>query len=134
MSESVSRVWADRAAIGLSGLCALHCLLLPVALTLAPSIAGMGVADEAFHVWMIVFVVPISIYALFAGCNKHREYSVLALGGVGLAVLISAPLLGHDVLGEVGERVVTLAGALLVAASHVRNFRLCRQADCQHEA
>ncbi|MEM1404526.1 MAG: MerC domain-containing protein [Pseudomonadota bacterium] len=134
MNENETRTWADRAAIGLSGLCALHCLLLPVALTVIPSIAGMGIADEAFHVWMIVLVVPISAFALFIGCRKHRQLSVLAKGGVGLAVLISAPLLGHDVLGEVGEKTVTLVGAMIVAWSHLSNYRLCQEAECNPRA
>ena len=38
-----------------------------------------------------------------------------------------------DIAREVGEKVLTIVGALLVFASHLINFRMCRQAkhcDC----
>src|SRR6056297_2916241 len=120
---------ADRLAIGLSMLCALHCLALPLATALLPSLLGMGLEDESFHVWLVIIVIPLSAFALTLGCTKHRNKSVLYIGMLGLGILCLAPLLGHDLLGEVGERLLTLAGSILIALSHVRNFRLCRQGD-----
>ena len=38
----------------------------------------------------------------------------------------------HAILGEAGERWATLAGAVLLAVAHIKNFRLCRQSDCDH--
>lgn len=125
------RSWADRAAIGLSGLCAVHCLLMPVAITLVPAVGGLGLGDEAFHLWMVVVVIPISIYALLSGCRQHKRFSVPALGFTGLAVLVAALIFGHD-LGEVAERALTLAGALLIAWSHLMNYRFCQtQTSCE---
>ena len=130
-NEKLPRTWADRAAIGLSGLCAMHCLLLPVAITLVPAVGGLGLADEAFHLWMVVVVIPISIYALLSGCRQHKRFSVPVLGFTGLAVLVAALVFGHD-LGEFGERAFTLVGALLIAWSHMVNFRLCQaQPSCE---
>lgn len=133
IDDNATRPWADRAAMGLSGLCAVHCLLLPLAISLMPALAGLGLDDEAFHLWMVLVVLPISIYALFSGCRKHKNASVLALGFTGLGLLITALALGHDALGETGERAATLLGALLVAGAHIKNYRLCRSAaecDC----
>lgn len=124
---------ADKAAIGLSLLCVLHCLALPVLLVMLPSLAGLGLDDEQFHTWLVVVVIPLSAFALTLGCAKHRNMSILYTGLAGLVVLCIAPLLGHDMLGETGERVLTLVGAGLIALSHVRNFRLCRRGatcDC----
>ena len=114
---------ADRAAIGLSMLCALHCLALPVMVALLPSLVALGLEDESFHIWLAVVVIPLSAFALTLGCAKHRRMGVLYTGLVGLVVLCVTPLLGHDYLGEYGERVLTLTGSLLIAVSHVRNFR-----------
>ena len=124
----VVRPLADKAAIGLSLLCALHCLALPVFIALAPTVASLAIADESFHLWMVAVVVPVSAYALLLGCQKHRRLSVLVLGFGGLLVLGLTPVVGHDLLGENGERLLTLMGASLIAWSHVQNYRLCQSA------
>ena len=49
-----------------------------------------------------------------------------------MIVLIFTATLGHDVLGENGERIATLFGATLIAVGHLRNFMLCRQVECNH--
>ncbi|GAB5415887.1 MAG: hypothetical protein Cons2KO_34900 [Congregibacter sp.] len=125
-TQSFIRPVADKTAISLSLLCALHCLLTPIAMVLLPSLAGLGLDDEAFHKWMVFAVVPISVFALFLGCRKHRRWWVLGIGLGGVSLLCLAVYLGHDALGENGERAMTLMGALMIAASHVQNFRLCR--------
>ena len=117
----------DKTAIGLSLLCAVHCLALPVAAALLPSMAGLGLEDETFHNWIVVVVIPLSTVTLFLGCRKHRQLGVLGTGMFGLLLLSLTPLLGHELLGEFRERLLTLAGSALIAASHVKNFQLCRQ-------
>ena len=121
------RPTADRAAIGLSLLCAVHCLLLPIAVALSPTVAALGIDDESFHQWMIVGVLPISVFALYLGCVKHRNYRILSIGVAGLLVLGLTILLGHETLGETGEKAMTLLGALLISISHWRNYRACQQ-------
>ncbi|EEB78821.1 MAG: MerC domain-containing protein [Halioglobus sp.] len=120
---------ADKAAIGLSLLCAVHCLLLPLSIALLPSLAVYGLADEAFHTWIILAVIPLSAFALTMGCKKHRRTDVLYIGAFGLLLLCLTPLLGHELLGEAGEKILTLSGAALIATSHIKNFRLCRSED-----
>ena len=122
----------DRAAIGLSLLCAVHCLFLPVLIVLTPALAGTFLGQESFHQWMLVAVLPTSLIALTLGCRRHDAKPVLALGSVGLCILVFAALFGHDLFGEVGEKLVTLIGASVVAISHVWNQSLCRGADCSH--
>ena len=125
--SAVLRPTADRAAIGLSLLCAVHCLLLPIAVALSPTVAALGIDDESFHQWMIVGVLPISVFALYLGCVKHRNYRILSIGVAGLLVLGLTILLGHETLGETDEKAMTLLGALLIAISHWRNYRACQQ-------
>lgn len=122
---------SDKAAIGLSFLCTLHCLALPIFLTLLPSIAALHLDDERFHLWMLLAVVPLSLFALTAGYRRHQSYRLLLLGGFGLVMMVSAVLWGHEWFGEFGEKGLTLTGALLLAWGHFNNYRLCRQLDCQ---
>jgi len=117
---------ADKVAVGLSLLCAMHCLALPIAVGMVPSMVAYGLADEAFHTWLILAVIPLSAFALTMGCQKHRKTSVLYIGFFGLLLLCLPLLLGHEMLGEAGEKTFTLLGAAIIACCHVRNFRLCR--------
>lgn len=129
LSRSSLRPLADRTAIALSALCVVHCLVLPVVLVMLPALATLGLDNEAFHVWMTVVVLPVSALALVMGCRRHGRRWVLAVGSLGLAILILAVFAGHDVLGEVGERLMTVLGASLIAVSHYRNFRLCQRVE-----
>ncbi|WP_043316303.1 MerC domain-containing protein [Microbulbifer sp. HZ11] len=117
-------------AIGLSAMCTIHCLALPLVLALVPSMAALGLDNEAFHLWMVLAVIPTSVYALTMGCKQHKRYRVVVLGGAGLGLLATAVLLGESA-GELGEKLLTVAGASLVAFGHLWNYRLCQQpSDC----
>lgn len=126
-----SSFFLDGAAIGLSALCAIHCLMLPVALTLLPVIATLPLGDESFHKALLLLVIPASAVGLSLGCKKHQHWLVMFWGVSGLVVMSLAAMFGHDLLGEAFEKGATLFGALLVAGSHLANFRRCRALDCE---
>jgi len=129
---SAVSLFLDKVSISLSATCAIHCLLLPVALVLLPSLAVLPVGDESFHQLLIVLVMPASIFALTMGCRRHRYWRVMVCGFAGLLLLLLAALAGHDLLGEFWEKVLTIIGASLVAIGHVMNFRQCKTVDCDH--
>jgi acid stress-induced BolA-like protein IbaG/YrbA len=62
----------DKIAISLSTLCVIHCLSLPLLVALLPSFTVLSLHGEAFHFWMVVAVIPISLFALQMGCKKHK--------------------------------------------------------------
>lgn len=125
------QVITDKAAISLSLLCAIHCLALPLLLALLPSLAALGLEDEAFHFWMVIVVIPTSVIALTMGCKKHQRYSVFAISVIGLCVLGVAAFWGEEMLSEAWEKGATLVGATFISIGHVWNYRLCRQKiDC----
>ncbi|MEL0081867.1 MAG: MerC domain-containing protein [Gammaproteobacteria bacterium] len=120
---------SDKSAVGLSLLCTIHCLAMPLALALLPSLAALPLADETFHYWMLFAVLPISAYALTVGCKKHQRYRLLLIGGSGLLIMFFAAFAGHDLLGETGEKTLTVIGALILALGHIWNHRLCQRQD-----
>ena len=122
---------SDKAAIGISLLCAIHCLF-PLIIVLLPGFAALPLTDESFHFWLLLAVIPTSVYALTMGCRKHKRYRLALLGSAGLLLLIGAYLLGEDNIGEVGEKGVTLLGVTVVALGHFWNYRLCRHHDQCH--
>ncbi len=121
---------ADKAAIGLSLVCVVHCLLTPVAIAMIPALGATFLEDESFHYAVLFLVLPTSLFALSLGCRKHGHFKILITGLLGLFVLFLVPILGEDVTGETGEKILTVAGATIIAYAHVRNFWLCRQHDC----
>lgn len=120
----------DKLAVGLSLICTVHCLLLPVALVMLPALAANTFGDESFHQWMLLAVLPTSLIALTMGCRRHLNFSVLAIGLPGLAILTLAAFFGHDLFGETGEKIASLLGASLIALGHFRNHRLCKKLQC----
>jgi|TARA_B110000211_G_scaffold86979_1_gene102047 hypothetical protein len=121
----------DKAAISFSALCIAHCLLLPIGLALLPSVAIIGVlSDELFHYLLLVLIIPTSLAALSLGCRLHKSWLVFLLGAAGMSILILTAFFAHDFLGEQLEKVATIFGAILIAASHALNFSLCRRKEC----
>ena len=120
----------DKTAISLSAICVVHCLTLPIALALLPSLALLPFGDESFHQLLVYLVIPTSVVALTMGCRKHRQFKILAWGGSGVVVMTLTAIFGHDLLGEFLEKVATIFGATLVAIGHVLNFRSCQSIDC----
>jgi|TARA_B110000467_G_scaffold94888_1_gene85774 hypothetical protein len=120
----------DKFAVTTSALCAVHCLGLPVLLSVFPAVAASIFGQELFHVLLLWLVIPLSLVALTLGCRKHKSLQVAVMGLIGLTFLIIAATLGHDLLGEAGERIATLIGAVAIAAGHMRNYALCRRVDC----
>lgn len=128
------QAWGDATAISLSFLCAIHCFVLPLLLVFLPSVIALELENESFHWWMLLAVLPTSAYALTVGCREHKRYRVLFVGGAGLLILCAAVLLGEPMLGETGEKLLTLCGSCLVASGHLLNFFLCRKRpDCACE-
>ena len=49
---------------------------------------------------------------------------------IGLSILILAITIGESLLGEFGEKGLTLVGSIIVAYAHYRNYQTCQNLDC----
>jgi hypothetical protein len=123
----------DSVAVILSGTCMLHCLALPVLVTLFPIVQGSLLEEQYFHVIMLGLILPTSLIALTVGCRKHKDPVTMALGATGLVTLTVTALIGHELFGVLGERIVTTLGGLILASAHIQNYRSCRKENCQHD-
>ena len=122
----------DKFAVSTSAICAIHCLCLPLMLAVFPALSTSIFGQEQFHVLLLWLVIPMSLVSLSLGCKRHKSRFVAFFGLTGLLVLLLTAMLGHDLLGEIGERVATLIGASAIAAGHLQNYRLCRKTQCEH--
>ena len=121
------QLFTDKMAIGLSLLCAAHCLILPLMVVLLPSLAAMGLENEAFHRWMLAAVIPTSLFAFAIGYKRHQQNRFLVLGALGVLLLILAVVL--EDAGELYEKAFTLIGASFLVYGHYQNYQLCRVLD-----
>jgi hypothetical protein len=64
------------------------------------------------------------------GYKNHKTFSFLITGVIGLSILILAITIGESLLGEFGEKGLTLVGSIIVAYSHFGNYRTCQNLDC----
>jgi hypothetical protein len=133
MAEHENSNRLDGMAVILSGTCMLHCLVLPLLVTLFPIVQGSLLEEKYFHLIMLVFILPTSLVALTVGCRRHRDTLTIVLGAIGLTTLAITAFWGHELFGLSGERVVTTIGGLVLASAHIQNFRCCRHVDCQHD-
>jgi MerC mercury resistance protein len=123
----------DAIAVGLSGACLVHCLILPVAAAAMPIFASAAEA-EWVHWAFVVFAIPTSILALRHQAGYAFMTLVTRIGaGLGL-ILLTLGALGwpsHDL-----ETPITIAGGLVLASVHIANFAQRRQAKkpCNHTA
>ena len=111
---SKSTKWLDGAAVGLSALCLIHCLALPLVVAGLPFLAQF--AEGHLHAQMLVVVLPLSIVALGLGYRHHRNGRIVAAGAVGMLLLTIGKISNRDgrVLDEsLKEALVTDDGKVL---------------------
>lgn len=116
----------DAFAVGLSGLCLVHCLALPLLIALFPLLGATLIDHEAFHQIILIAVLPTSAIALGVGYSRHRHKPVAVLGSVGVAALVFAAFALHAFHAHHLETWITVAGGIALALAHTINFRRCR--------
>jgi hypothetical protein len=116
--------WLDFTSVGLSMLCLMHCLALPVLFAVMPALE-LFLPHEVVHKVLVLFAAPISLWTLQRSQSWTRwEVSLPMLSGLvilALAAFVPA-LYAYDA-------VMSVSGALLVAAGHlIRYFFTARPA------
>ena len=125
-----SKIKFDGLAISLSLLCLLHCFFTPTFIILAPSILSFSFNSEFFHYVILLFAIPISVYALYVGFKQHNNFSNFKYGLFGLLLLFLALIVGEKIIGEYGEKGLTLFGSVIVTIAHFKNIKICKDLDC----
>jgi MerC mercury resistance protein. len=108
----------DRLAIGLSGLCIVHCLASAVLLAVLASAGGL-LLNPIVHEVGLVLAIGFGIIALGRGVLEHGFMMPAAVGGLGLGVMAGALTLPHG--GP--EAVYTILGVAILALGHDLNRR-----------
>lgn len=108
----------DRWAIGLSGLCLVHCIASAVFLTMLASAGGL-LLHPAVHEIGLVLAILLGLIGLGRGVMQHGFMLPSAIAGLGLGVMAGALAVGHDG----GELLYSVIGVLILALGHDLNRR-----------
>jgi hypothetical protein len=106
----------DRMAIGLSGLCVVHCVATAVLLAML-SAAGGILGSPIVHEVGLTLAMVIGAVALGRGILEHGFMMPSAVGSLGLGVMAGALTMPHD--GT--EALFTVAGVAILALGHQLN-------------
>jgi MerC mercury resistance protein len=123
-----SRVGWDAIGVGASTLCLIHCVLTPVALSLAPVLSEFLPGDTTVHRVVIVLVVAIGLLAFIPGYRKHRKLIVFLPMFAGVWA-IGLGAFGDSFMGSLAEKCITILGSTLVITAHGLNRTFCKYCD-----
>jgi len=82
--------FSDKLSICLSLCCILHCIALPAIILIIPSFASLWINNEKVHVILVLFAVPISLFAMAKSLRIHHNYKCISLAVIGLSFLVIA--------------------------------------------
>jgi hypothetical protein len=116
--SSAKQVGLDRLAMGLSGLCLVHCLASAIFVAMLASFGGL-LLHPAIHETGLVFAIGLGVAALGRGIVEHGFMMPSAIGGLGLGVMAGSLALPEGGAGTV----YTVIGVAILALGHDLNRR-----------
>jgi len=114
----------DKIGICVSILCALHCALLPLVITLLPLIGFKFLSNEYFEIAIIATSLFIGYTSLKGSYRKHYNIRPLIIITQGFIVIFIGKLL----IAPHYEWLFMTAGGLLIATAHFYNSKLSMHA------
>jgi hypothetical protein len=121
----------DGAGATASMICAVHCALMPLVITLLP-LVGLGFLSSEPVEWSLLGLSALlGISSLCLGYRKHRSRKALCVLAVGLGLIAT----GHIIeMREIqGPSVfLVVCGGVTIAGAHLVNRYLCRTCNKCH--
>lgn len=108
----------DRLAIGLSGLCLVHCIASAVFVAFLAA-GGSFLLDPIFHEIGMGIALVLGLVGFGRGIFRHGFMLPSAIGGLGLGIMAGSLTIGH----EDGGTLYSILGVLIVALGHDLNRR-----------
>ncbi len=117
----------DRAGICVSAVCLVQCLVLSLAIVLAPMMSLGIFGSDLFHRLLLLLILPLSLGAFWLGYRSHRSVGLLLAGMAGLALVLAAAFLEATVLPPLAASALTSAGGITLIVSHWLNLKKRRR-------
>lgn len=118
----------DRAGICVSAVCLLQCLMLSLAIVLAPMMSLGIFGSDLFHRILLGVILPVGVGAFWLGYRSHRSLALFVAGLIGLGLVLAAAVLEATVLSPLAASALTAVGGVTLIVSHWINLRRRRLA------
>ena len=117
----------DLAGMGLSVVCAIHCLATPVLLSTVSVLGFEFLGHEGFESGMIAAIALLAGFTFINGFRMHGKKGHFFLGVIGLAIfLLVRPFVDHSL-----EPFATLLGGTAFVLGHFLNWKWSKPCeDC----
>jgi hypothetical protein len=122
-SSQSSELVIDRYGMALSIGCAIHCAVLPIAMSLVTASGLSWIAGPQFEWAILACTFILGSWRLIKSFVKHKNPQSLYMFGVGLIFFAAAKMTWFNF--PYNEAWFMTAGGFSVAAAHFRNLRLC---------
>jgi hypothetical protein len=116
----LTSVTGDQLAMGLSGLCLVHCLASTILFASLASVGGV-LLNPLFHEIGLVIAIGFALVTLVVGVLSHGYMMPFGVGSFGLGMMAGALSLSHTHDGK--EVLATMIGVAFVALGHDLNRR-----------
>ena len=125
--------WPDQIGQCASALCVVHCLLMPVLLSMSAVAAHFLPSEESTHRSLAILVAAIGAIALLNGYHMHRRKTTIYLMCIGLGLIAMGAYYGNRLPNHWIEVGVTLTGSLFMIFAHRLNHTFCKDCACATE-
>ena len=122
MKKYLSQEFVDNTGACLSFACAIHCIAMPLLITVLPLI-GLGfLANERAELVLITVAIVLAIGSLAWGIRHHRRWRAFLILIVALVFIATA----RTAVEGTFEVVFYSIGAIVLASAHLVNRHLCK--------
>jgi len=119
----------DTLGFSASALCAVHCAILPLIMTLLP-LTSLESLSEPFIEWIILGCSVLLAFTsfLFGYYKHHRSSEPLFIMVAAFIFFVIGHINNEPTIIEI---VSTPIGGFIMAYAHYRNYKLCQETNCK---
>ena len=130
MKKYFSQELVDNTGACLSFACAIHCMAMPLLVTILPLIGLSFLATERAELFLITGAIALAIGSLAWGVRHHRSWRAFLILIVALAFIATS----RTAVEGSFEVVFYSIGGILLASAHLVNRHLCKTCPvCEDE-
>ncbi len=112
----------DGIGIGLSFICAIHCLITPLTLALLPLMGIHTHDNKSIEAIMVLLIIMVGILALMRGYLNHKKWQVFIYLTLGIVIFVFI----RPVFDNTAYNLATLLGGFSFMVGHLYNWNWCR--------
>ncbi len=121
--SSIFKINLDFAGFAASLICSLHCIAIPILLSIGLLNSNHFLHNHNFDTFIIAIGIVIASLSLFSDYKIHKSKLPIGLIFLGFTILILGLKFGHDI-----EHVtMSIVGSACVASAHLINWKKSRQ-------